>query len=297
MAKILITGASGMLGSHFAKRFGSCNVVFSTNRQILDISNPNMVFNFLEGKEIDYIINCAGVKPEKNDFNGMYRTNAFGSKVLAEAVERIPRIKKLVHISTDAVSSENGENSPVSIYGLTKLIGEKNIQNTISDKRRFLICRPAWLYGKSPVDSTFIHKFIRAYFNARRNGKTPRLVSDSFGRPISCEYAFQLLSRLVVDPDCHGVCDLAHDMPHISRYDFGIEIAKTWNKIQPGNAIDIDCIEKCSLDDFPAKYRSPKTTVDRIDELSKHISCVRQTIQHHDDWTFYLKEFMESEFQ
>ena len=298
MTQVLITGANGMLGGHLAKRFGELKGFnpIPTNRQTFDISNPLMVVEFLEGNKIDYIINCAGVKPERDDFDAMVKTNAVGSRVLAEAVERIPRIKKLVHISTDAVSSENGADSPVSVYGLTKLLGEKNIQNALSDKRRFLICRPAWMYGKSPINSTFVHKFLKAYFNTIASGGTPKLVDDSFGRPVDCEYLFLFLSKMMLDEECHGICDVCHEMPQISRLDFGRGIAKVWNEIHPEKPIDIDGIARCSVDDFPAKYRSPKTTVDRIDELTKHVSEVRQTIPHHDDWLFYLKKFMKSEF-
>ena len=193
---LMITGAEGMLGKYLVSRFSErdeFNVIPST-RETMDLADRGSVERFFSSHHIDYIINCAGVKPENGELVTLFRSNSLGAKILAEAVEKTPSVRKLVHISTDAVFSEHSKSTsgdidefPPSEYGLSKLLGERYILGEVSDKRRVLICRPSWLYGPG-TESTFIHKFLKAYFKAVESGATPKLVVDSLGKPISCEF-------------------------------------------------------------------------------------------------------------
>lgn len=299
MINLLITGCGGMLGSYLSKRFQqeckNINVI-STTRKELDISSYKSVDNFFNNNKIDYIINCAGVKADYNDFEKLFRGNSLGCKILAQKVQQDKRIIKLIHISTDAVYSECSRiedqitEFPSDKYGMSKLLGEEYIQRYITDSHRYLICRPSWMYGPD-TESTFIHKFIKAYNNAIKNNQAPKLVTDSVGKPIDCEFIFLMLQKLSFDNKCYGLCDLNHDMDNISRYDFGIEICNIYNEIYPNQKMDTSIIQKCSIDDFEMKYRVPKEIFST--KTINYIKEIRKSIPYYNNWKYYLFRFIK----
>ncbi len=97
----------------------------------------------------------------------------------------------LVHISTDYVFGgdkptnetykEDEEKNPVTVYGITKLEGEKAIQENCS---KYYIFRTAWLYGEG-------NNFVRTMIKLGKEKEEISVVDDQHGSPT---YAVDLAS-------------------------------------------------------------------------------------------------------
>jgi len=194
--KILITGASGQLGSCLTKmlemgnsELGEIPEIFIgaqtdlTDTPELDITDLEAVLAYTANTKPDLIINCAaytnvdGCETHQED---AFKVNALGARNLAIAAEQIDA--KFVHISTDYVFAGNGTKpdnetsicDPQSTYGATKYLGEQYVRDLCS---RYFIVRTAWLY--SPVGKNFVKTIMKA---GRERGAL-KVVNDQFGNP------------------------------------------------------------------------------------------------------------------
>ena len=174
---ILITGGAGYIGSHVAEVLSKYkkNIFIVDNlstgfRKLInsknkfyknDISNVGKIKVIIKKNNIDSVIHLAAVlsvgesqkKPKK-----YYKINVTGTQKLLSAIKNTS-VKNIIFSSTCAVyedgHSQVGENTklkPTSIYGKTKLRGEKLIQSFC--KKNFLnygILRFFNVAGASPT--------------------------------------------------------------------------------------------------------------------------------------------------
>ena len=161
--KILITGISSFLGHHILRSIPSghsiCGSYFSNllrHKSIkavrLDITDRQSVRNCVDSFAPDIIIHIAAMSVvsacEKNPEQA-YLTNVEGSRNIAEVCGNKIR---LIHISTDMVFNgrktgyycEDDKPDPITVYGKTKLEGEKAVQAVC---RNAVILRPTLMYG------------------------------------------------------------------------------------------------------------------------------------------------------
>ena len=182
--KILITGARGMLAQAVREKFQSENELFLTDSKELDITDEKVVSAKIAKLKPEVVINCAAYTAvDKAELQSELaeKVNADGPGNLARACAENNAI--LVHISTDYVFgglkpvdeeySEDDEKSPASVYGKTKLSGERQIEESGC---KFYIFRTAWLYGDGP-------NFVRTMLNASESRNEVSVVNDQFGSP------------------------------------------------------------------------------------------------------------------
>ena len=87
----LITGANGQLGSELKDILGD-EVAIYTDKDDLDITNQKEVCEFVQGKNIEYIINCAAytaVDNAENEKSLARKINVIGAKNLSISAENI----------------------------------------------------------------------------------------------------------------------------------------------------------------------------------------------------------------
>jgi dTDP-4-dehydrorhamnose reductase len=121
--------------------------------------------------------------------------NGAAARVIAEEAARLNAL--LVHYSTDYVFDgskkspwvETDEPKPLSVYGLTKLAGERAIEKTGG---RYLIFRTSWVYGPHG------HNFLQTMLRLSRERDLLKVVDDQFGAPTS-SIAIADATRAVVD--------------------------------------------------------------------------------------------------
>jgi len=135
--KILLTGSNGILGNQIIKS-KLFDDLMTPSRQVLDITQPVSIDEYLLTNDIDTVIHCAALarmtlceeEPEE-----AIRTNIIGTSNLVCSILKIQDQKekyiRFIHISTDGVySSIKGDYSeksatiPYNNYGWTKLGGE-----------------------------------------------------------------------------------------------------------------------------------------------------------------------------
>ncbi len=189
MAKVLITGSNGFLGSWLAREAAGRGLdTYAAVRKSSDLSLLENVqvhictidFEDLEGLEalmsehrFDYIIHCAGVTRVQKDAL-YFKVNADYSVSLAKVALKVigSQLKKFMFISSveaygSADETENGyldnnaEASPRTTYGRSKLRAEKEL--TAIPSLPLLILRPTAIFGPGEKDLFAVWKTIKQF--------------------------------------------------------------------------------------------------------------------------------------
>lgn len=182
---ILITGCNGQLGNEMQllEKANPQHTYFNTDVAELDITDAAAIDRFVDENHIDGIVNCAAYtavdKAEDNqEFCRLLNTDAPG--YLAAAVEK--RGGWMIQVSTDYVFdgtnhtpyTEEEPTCPNSVYGSTKLEGERAAQQACS---RTMIVRTAWLY------STFGNNFVKTMIRLGKEKPELGVIFDQIGTP------------------------------------------------------------------------------------------------------------------
>lgn len=183
--KILITGASGFIGSHIAEealRQGMevwCAVRKTTSRRYLQdprlhfielaLSDPTDLREKLSAMAFDYVVHAAGAT-KCIDINDFYRTNTDGTRNLVEALEAASHpCQRFVMLSSLSVygacrDAEPHEDilltdtpQPNTAYGKSKLKAEAHVK---ASRLPWVILRPTGVYGPREKDYYVMVKSI-----------------------------------------------------------------------------------------------------------------------------------------
>src|SRR5438128_1796237 len=202
--KIVVIGSAGRLGAAIVREYQGKYDVAGFNRAQLDLSNLDKIRGKVGGTHFDVLINAAAftnVDLCETQPDQAFRINAEAPRVLAEICGE--KNAKLIHFSTDYVFdgekrapyTEEDEANPISVYGESKLAGEKNVlaaggwsasANQPSRKAtasreatadRHLVVRVSWVFG--PDRPSFIDGMIK---RAQENEKVDA-IADKFSTP------------------------------------------------------------------------------------------------------------------
>lgn len=223
--KLLVTGAGGMLGQALSACLQSRgHNVISVPKEKLDVTNYNQCLETIEDLAPDLIIHCGAytkVDQAESEPNLAYHINGYGTENLAVACNIFET--PMLYFSSDYVF--DGEQNqpytpwdatrPLSIYGKSKLAGEKAVQRHL---QRFYIVRTSWLYGPNGKN------FVDTISSMANDRKTLRVVSDQIGSP-TCTLS---LSETVADLITTGRWGVYHgtDDGVTSWYEFAKEILR-----------------------------------------------------------------------
>ena len=151
---ILITGANGQLGYDFQRLFDEVKKEYiETDINDLDITDIEKVREFLKNKDITLIINCAAynnVDKAEDEPELCKKLNTFAPRDLGVVANEIGA--DYITYSTDFVFdgkkktpyTEEDIPNPLSVYGKTKLEGEKEVFKVKSDS---FVVRTSWVFG------------------------------------------------------------------------------------------------------------------------------------------------------
>lgn len=182
MKRIVLTGATGLLGSAFLETFQSAADVeiFPIQHNDLDVNKPEGIFTMLYDIKPDYVMNCAAhtdVEAAERDPQADYMANAELPKLIAEACTKMH--SKIIHFSSTGCYgswkaspyTERDQLCPTTTHHRAKRDGEDFILKAGCEH---LIFRLGWLYGGAPAaKKNFVwNRLVEA-------SKVSRLVSDA----------------------------------------------------------------------------------------------------------------------
>lgn len=182
--KVLVTGKGGQLASEFEMLKGTdASWVFLSEKD-LNITDNKAVQGFFTNKRFDYIINCAAytaVDKAEDNIQLAYDVNEKGVLNLIEACKKTNT--RIIHFSTDYVFNgessipylENDSADPKTVYGQSKLAGEKLLKRHKSVES--LIIRTSWVY------SQFGQNFVKTMLSLGKQKSELGIVADQIGSP------------------------------------------------------------------------------------------------------------------
>lgn len=284
--RILITGALGQLGlalKQLLKEQGN-HELFLTDAvesakdavKALDITDEATVSTCITDIKPDVIINCAAftaVDLCESEQDKAYHINSLGPKYLAMAADKVGA--KLVHISTDYVFdgqathpyTENDSTNPMSIYGKTKLQGDKFV---LEYCKNAFILRSAWIYGEGK-------NFVKTMLRLAESGKKIRVVEDQYGTPTSAlELARVIL--FLMETESYGIYHATCE-GSTNWYEFALTIFK-----EAGIEVEVEPI---TTSEYPTPAKRPTYSVLDNQALRERHGYVMK------DWKDAFHEYMQ----
>jgi len=288
---VLITGITGMLGSHLyeTKQFG--NKIFTTSRKKLikssihhkyfDLQNENY-FELLDWAKPEVVIHFAAntnlEECEQSLDNAILINSMPIKKIIASRY-----VKKIIYISTDSIygdiissALETDVPSPINAYGKSKLLGEEFLIN--SGKKYCIIrCTPIGInkiYRNNNLMTWIINKIKQKEIIA--------LYENSYFSPVSSSYLLNEIDFCLKN-SIEGVFNLSGNFS-MSKLEFGICLMKIFD----GNK---KMIEKSS---YSYNGLGPLRPLNQRMDSKKYFEYTKRTPQSLNSFVQDLLQYKES---
>ena len=185
LMKILLTGKNGQVGFELQRALAPLGEVVAVDLDECDLSDADAIRRLVAEVRPQVIVNPAAytaVDKAESEPGLAQAINAVAPGILGEEAARLGAL--VIHYSTDYVFdgtgqgayTESDEPNPQSVYGQTKLAGERALQASGAD---YLIFRTSWVFGAQ--GGNFAKTMLR--LAAEREGL--KIVADQFGAPTS----------------------------------------------------------------------------------------------------------------
>ncbi len=181
--KILLLGNTGQVGWELHRTLHTLGELTAVDYPQINLGDPTNIRYVVQTAQPDIIINATAYTDVDNAESQpelALAVNGSGVGILAEETKKCGAA--LIHYSTDYVFdgskgepyTERDQPNPLSVYGATKLAGERAIQDT---EGAYLIIRTSWVY--SLRRSCFVTKVLQW----ARQHETLRIVDDQVSSP------------------------------------------------------------------------------------------------------------------
>jgi dTDP-4-dehydrorhamnose reductase len=219
--RILIIGASGLLGNDLLGEWGRNEIIPATSRDA-DIRDIAQVRQLVAHARPDWIILAAAY----SDVDGgernpelAFAVNRDGTKNVAIAANE--HGAKLLYISTDYLFDGTSNRPyepddpirPLNVYGMSKAAGELAVREQM---KQWVIVRTSWLFGASRT--CFPEKIL----TAADTQSELRVVDDQVGSPTYTRDLAMAIRKLI-QTDAHGVLNVTNTAS-CSWFEFAREI-------------------------------------------------------------------------
>ena len=178
MKTLLLTGASGFLGSRIAAFYSKKYNIYAPTHNEMDITSVESVEAAFAKYKSDIVVHCAAVsdvglcerEPEES-----WKINVDGSVNIAEASDKIQA--KCIICSSDQVyfgsfvkevHREDEEITPANLYGKEKLMAEKKC---LEANPNCVLLRLSWMYDSQAMREGEHSDFLRTLLPKIKNGE------------------------------------------------------------------------------------------------------------------------------
>ena len=289
---IWLIGSKGMLASEIAAQFDTHAIQWIGSDKEVDITDRISIEAFAQRNftvgSLQWIINCAAytaVDKAEDDPVTAQKLNADALINICEVAKQYGA--QLIHFSTDYVFdgtsavpyTEADHTQPQSVYGVTKLQGERNIVERLPEH---YIIRTAWLYGKNG------NNFVSTMLRLMNEKDSLKVVNDQRGSPTyAVDLAKAVLRIMQLDNHRYGIYHYSNE-GNITWYDFACEIYKQGKE---SGLIKSDCaVASCSSNEFPQKAHRPSFSLLNKEKIKAAFSL--SIPQWNESLTAYLKELL-----
>ena len=285
---IWLIGCKGMLGTEIARQLSENKIEFVGTDIDVDITTPQALAAFAQGKEISHIINCSAytaVDKAETDADFAKKLNEDGPRNIASLAKQIHA--RMIHISTDYVFDGSGSSpytedmpiAPIGVYGKTKADGEEAVRQNLDEH---YIIRTAWLYGWA--GKNFVYTMIRAM----NTHDSVKVVNDQKGSPTFAGDLAGAIIKIIQKQDVLYGTYHCTDLGEITWWDFTNEIKK--QGIELGLITNRDCtVNPCTTDEYPTPAKRPAYSVLSKDKIQKALGITLPL------WKDSLGVFLKSE--
>ena len=226
MKKILVTGATGQLGSELkvlSENYLQYEWAFADRTQV-SLHDIKLLRKQLETINPDIILNCgAYTAVDKAESETELADVVNHQAVAIIAAYAKEQDVKLIHISTDYVFdgtsstalNEDAVTNPINIYGATKRAGELA---ALSVKPDVVIIRTSWVYSR------FGNNFVKTMQRLLSERETLGVVNDQIGSPTyAADLAQAMMDIVETENWISGIYNYSNE-GEISWYEFVLAI-------------------------------------------------------------------------
>jgi len=246
--RVLVTGAKGQLGYDVVKELSNRSILHKgIDIADCDITDKLAVFNTIEAYKPAIVIHCAAytaVDKAEDEPELCRQINEVGTRNIAQACKHIDA--KMIHISTDYVFAGTGNHfykptdatGPLSVYGSTKLAGEKAVQEILE---KYFIVRISGVYGHNG------NNFVKTMLRLGKERTSLNVVCDQIGTPTYAADLAPLLCDMSAS-EKYGVYHATNE--HICSWaEFATEIFRLAN-------LDVK-VNHIPTSEYPTKAKRP----------------------------------------
>lgn len=223
--KILLLGKNGQVGWELQRSLAPLGELVAPGRDDAglcgDLSNLEGLAHTVQTVRPDVIVNAAAhtaVDRAESEPELAHTFNALAPGVLAREATKIGAL--LVHYSTDYVFDGSGSRpwaeadtpAPLSVYGRTKLEGERLIQAACP---QHLIFRTSWVYAARGTN------FAKTMLRLAQERERLTVINDQFGAPTGAE--------LIADVTAHAIRQCLRQPHDAGLYHLAAGGETTWH--------------------------------------------------------------------
>ena len=206
--KILITGSNGFISRELISRLEKTHpdwILYKTNRETLDILNPEEVNKFFEINKVDYVIHCAisgGRRTKPDGYDVVYNN----SLMFENLVKHSDKYENMIVFGSGAETErtlgvdnyseydfKNTKNIPIDYYGFSKYLIAKRAESI----HKVINLRIFNVFGEFEANDRMVKNNINNYVSGNSLEIYQDRVMDFFG----ANDLYKVIEHLIMNHD------------------------------------------------------------------------------------------------